>query len=111
MPTPSSATMFASLGTLPEKLDLTDIFSLFENWVQSSVITAFSTNKLGAAHVIYGADVMFMCAALAAAAYAVIVSVDRVNYWITTSTLDDGTVITTWRQFFHIYGHDTSTAA
>lgn len=96
MPTPSSATMFASLGTLPEKLDLTDLFTLFENWVHTSVITAFSTSKLGAAHVIYGADVMFLCAVLAAAAYAVIVSADRANYWIANSTGEDGTNIANW---------------
>lgn len=96
MPTPSSATMFASLDTLQEKLDLTDIFSLFTNWVHSSVITGFATSKLGAAQVIYGADVMFLCGVLAAAAYAVIVSADRANYWIANSTGEDGSSIANW---------------
>lgn len=80
MPTPTAATMFASLGTLAEKLDLSGYFSLFENWVHTSVLTSFATSKLGAAHVVYGADVMFMCASLAAAAYTVVIAVDRV-YW------------------------------
>lgn len=86
-------------------MDVSDYFTMFENWVHTSVLTAFATSKLGAAHVIYGADVMFMCAVLAAAAYTVVVSVDRANYYISGSTFaSDGTASGTRYGWYYLYG-------
>jgi hypothetical protein len=95
MPTPDAATMFASLGTLSSYLDFSEMISFGENWINGKVIEAFLHYKLGAAHVIYGADLMFMCAALAAAAYLVVVTVDRANYYIFGSGTYDSTT-NTW---------------
>lgn len=90
MPTPDAATMFASLGSLSSYLDLSEIFSFAESWIHSSVLNAFFSHKLGAAHVIYGADLMALCAVLASAAYLVVVTVDRANYYIFGDTYASG---------------------
>lgn len=71
---------------------------------------AFLSYKLGAAHVIYGADLMFLCAALAAAAYLVVITVDRANYYIFGSTYDDSTGTwsgNTWG-WYHLTGDYSS---
>ena len=69
---------------------------MFENWVNTSVFTAFATSKLGAAHVIYGADVIFLTSVLAFAACAVVVGADRANFWIGNANAEDGVTTLNW---------------
>jgi len=77
MPTLSASTMFASLGNLSDYMNFDAFTSFGEHWINESVLTAFFTSKLGAAHVIYGADILSLCSSLAVAAFVIYYSVDR----------------------------------
>ena len=77
MPTPSATTMFASFGNLADYMNFDAFTSFGESWISGQVINSFFTSKLGAAHVIYGADIMSLCASLAVAAFVIYYSVDR----------------------------------
>jgi len=76
MPTPTTATLWTSLGTLDSYMDFTSLFSLGHNYISSTVISGFLYGKLGAPHLIYGVDMMSLTMILAAAGYVVVKSVD-----------------------------------
>lgn len=76
MPLPSSSTMWSAFGTLDSYMDFTQLFSLGDSYIHSTVIYNFLTGKLGPAEVIYGADLMSLIMSLAAAAMVVCKSVD-----------------------------------
>ena len=71
--------------------DWSGYLNFFHSWITSNVMQAFLNKKLTAPHMIYGADVMFMCANLAVAAYTIYIAVDRTNLWILgASGIDSG---------------------
>lgn len=76
MPTPSTATLWTSLGTLETYMDFTSLFSVGHNYISSTVISGFISGKLGASEAIYGADLMYLVMSLAAAAFVVVKSID-----------------------------------
>jgi len=69
-------TPWASLGTLNEYIDFTQILAFGKSYVNYNVITAFLTGQLGSATWVYTSDLMALVAAFVASAYIVIKTVD-----------------------------------